>query len=341
MTPFPVTEVQEALASQATEVVRRYSPTSAVRERRDRGLSHSTALWEECRRLGWPAVPFPEAVGGLGLGLVEMAVLLEPHGRCLATTPLFWSSLLGTRALALGGSHPMLASAIRGEATVALAIAVEGDLPAGPLSGEIAVIGAGSDADAFVVASGCELHFVPRTAPGLTIVRRHRIDGPGAASLQLRRVRSEPFARRDQLVPVLEEATIALSAEMLGGATECFERTIEWLKVRHQFGVPIGSFQALQHRAARLLVRLELARATVRSALQAPLHERPGMASICKALSNQAYSSVTAECVQMHGGIGVTDECDIGLFLKRARAASFDLGTEAWHRQRWATLHGY
>jgi alkylation response protein AidB-like acyl-CoA dehydrogenase len=146
------------------------------------------------------------------------------------------------------------------------------------------------------------------------------------------------------LRPVLERAAIGLSAEMLGGATQAFEDTLSYLKTRKQFDVPIGSFQALQHRAARLFIELTLARAAVVGAAAAVDQEPervPRLSALAKARMTDAYMHVTHEAVQMHGGIGVTDEYHLGFYLKRARVSEMTFGDAAWHRRRWAELGGY
>jgi alkylation response protein AidB-like acyl-CoA dehydrogenase len=143
---------------------------------------------------------------------------------------------------------------------------------------------------------------------------------------------------------VLDRAAIGLSAEMLGGLEETFDRTIAYLKTRQQFGVPIGSFQALKHRAAHLFCEIELSKSIVRDALDAVDASRsdlPRVASVAKARTSDTFVAVTNEAVQMHGGVGVTDELDIGLFFKRARVAEMTFGTAAYHRDRFARLHGY
>ena len=148
----------------------------------------------------------------------------------------------------------------------------------------------------------------------------------------------------DVLDPTLDRAAIGLSAEMLGTLAEAFERTITYLKDRKQFGVPIGSFQALKHRAANMFVEVELSRSIVLDALRAIDENRPDvpqLASIAKARLSDAVHLVGNEAVQMFGGIGVTDEEEIGLFLKRARAAELTLGDAAYHRARFAALSGF
>jgi len=146
------------------------------------------------------------------------------------------------------------------------------------------------------------------------------------------------------LDPVLDRATIGLSAELLGTITEAFERTVNYLKARKQFGVPIGSFQGLKHRAAEMFTQVELSRSIVLDALRAIDEKRPDLpvlASVAKARVSDTAFLVGNEAVQMHGGIGVTDEEEIGLFLKRARVAELTFGDGAYHRARFAALSGF
>jgi alkylation response protein AidB-like acyl-CoA dehydrogenase len=194
---------------------------------------------------------------------------------------------------------------------------------------------------------------VPRDAPGLVVERQHRVDTRGAALLRLDGVRvgaDAVLGGEGQggalLERVLDRAAIALSAEMLGGMAACFEMTLEYLRARKQFGVPIGSFQALKHRAARMFVELELVRSIVLAAHRA-LDDGADdqrirrLASAAKARCSDAFVLVGNEGVQMHGGIGMTDEHEVGFFLKRARAAEITFGDAAFHRDRVARLDGY
>ncbi len=196
-----------------------------------------------------------------------------------------------------------------------------------------------------------------QTAGGLAVFRvaaEHaqvrrlvRIDGRNAAQVDLDGVSGTVLLEADataSLEAALDRARITLAAEMLGGATEAFERTIGWLREREQFGVPIGTFQALQHRAARLYVELTMTRSAVRAAARAVDEDPdavPRLASLAKAVASDTFERVTAEAVQMHGGVGVTDEHDIGLYFKRARVAAVTFGDAAFHRRRWARLGGY
>ena len=202
-------------------------------------------------------------------------------------------------------------------------------------------------------AKGITLFLISPDTPGVTIVRQSRIDGRNVALVRLDEVRVEGAAVVGEvdgggalLARILDRATIGLTAEMLGSMHAAFEMTNEYLKTRLQFGVPIGSFQALKHRAAKLYIELELSRSAVMGAHRAldEGHDEgtvARLASLAKARCSDAFVLVGNECVQMHGGIGVTDEHDIGFFFKRARVAEMTFGDAAWHRERTAALDGY
>jgi alkylation response protein AidB-like acyl-CoA dehydrogenase len=200
-------------------------------------------------------------------------------------------------------------------------------------------------------AAGITLFLIPAGTPGLAIERQHRIDERGAAWLTLADVAVAAPARVGAegqgarlLEAVVDGATVGLCAEMLGAMQECFDRTLAYLKAREQFGVPIGSFQALKHRAAELYIQIELARSCVMAAARAVDAEDEGaqrLVSLAKARCSDAAILVANEGVQMHGGIGMTDEHDIGFYLKRARAAAQTFGDADFHRARWARLGGY
>lgn len=232
------------------------------------------------------------------------------------------------------------------------------------LDGEKAHVPAGYGAEAYVVSArtaldadaepGITLFLVPSNADGLHVERQWRMDSRNAARVILDDVRverdhvlGEVNAGAVLLDAVLDRATIGLCAEMLGGMERAFEITLDYIKDREQFGVAVGSFQALQHRAARMFTELEITRAAVRQAARVvDRHPESGdaiarAASLAKARCNDTYLQIAQEGVQMHGGVGMTDEYDIGLYLKRARVAEQTFGDSAWHRDRWATLGGY
>jgi alkylation response protein AidB-like acyl-CoA dehydrogenase len=229
------------------------------------------------------------------------------------------------------------------------------------LSGEKVFVLDGHAADALVVVArtsgdaadraGLTLFLVPASAPGVTATRTSLVDSRGAARVHLDAVAvsegdvlGEIDRGADLLDPVLDRAAAGLASEMLGSLSEAFDRTLAYLGERRQFGVPIGSFQALKHRAARMLCEVELTRSVVMDALRALDDARPDaplLASAAKARAGDTFLLVSAEAVQMHGGVGVTDELDIGLFLKRARTAEATFGGAAYHRDRFARLSGY
>jgi acyl-CoA dehydrogenase len=200
-------------------------------------------------------------------------------------------------------------------------------------------------------AAGITLFLVPRETAGLAVVPQTRLDHRNAGLVRLDGVRVGPEAvvgevdrGGELLARVLDRATAGLCAEMLGAASQVFEDTLRHLKTRVQFGVPIGSFQALKHRAARVFMELELLRSATLAAVRAADAddpELPRLISLAKARASDAFLLASQEAVQMFGGVGMTDEYDVGFYLKRARVAEMTFGDAAWHRERWARLGGY
>jgi len=197
-------------------------------------------------------------------------------------------------------------------------------------------------------AEGITLVLVDSNAPGVTITRTIMADSRNAANVEFESAEGELIGELGQGAAALNKALdigrILLAAEMLGGVQECFERTIEYLKVREQFGVPIGSFQGLKHRAAQMFCEVELSKSVVLEALAAldeDSEEVAELASLAKTRLNDTYNLVSSEGVQMHGGIGMTDEYEIGFFMKRSRVSEHALGNSAFHRDRYGVLQGY
>ena len=376
-----LSEDQELLAKTAADFVSEHSPVSRVRALRDRGDADgfSRPLWKQMAELGWVGIPFPEACGGAGMGLAELAVVLEELGRTLAPEPFLANALLAGQALLRAGSDAQqrawLPALVAGDKLLALAhqerqsrfdlhrIATKASREGSGyrLTGEkIAVLDSGS-ADAFVVAArtagadadrdGISLFLVPAGTRGLAVERQQRVDSRNAAIVRLvdARVGADALIGTEGAgLPVLEAvvdlATAGVCAEMLGSMSEAFARTLTYLKQREQFGVPIGSFQALKHRAANLFIQIELCRSAVMAAaraLDSGDDDAAGLVSLAKARCSDAAIQVANEAVQMHGGIGMTDEHEIGFYLKRARAACQTFGDAAFHRDRWARLSGY
>ncbi len=375
-----LSEDQELLAKTAADFAAQKLPLSRVRALRDSGdpIGFSPELWKEMAELGWVGIPFPEPLGGADMGLAELAVVLEALGRTLAPEPFLSSVLLGGRALLLGGSKAQqehwLPALAAGEKLLSLAhqeprsryarchveTRAEADGEGWRLSGQKIQVPDAGRADALLVSArfsgeagdpeGLGLFLVPAGAAGLRIEAQQRVDSRpvGLVHLEAVPVPAEQRVGGDAVAELLETvvdgATVGLCAEMLGLMSEAFERTLRYLKDRQQFGVPIGSFQALKHRAAEAFIEIELSRSCVMAAaraMDAGEAEAPALVSLAKARCSDAVMHVTAEAIQMHGGIGMTDEHDIGLFYKRARVAELSFGDAAWHRDRWARLAGY
>ena len=356
------------------------SPVSALRKLRDDkdALGFSLPLWRQMAELGWAGFLVPEAYGGSDFGCVGLGQVLEAAGRSLAATPLIATALIGASALALAGSEAQKAAHLpalaKGERLLALALeegahhapyriatAVKRSGAACRIDGEKRFVLDGHVADLLVVAArssgdvddrrGITLLLVPADAKGVSRHRTEMADSRNAAIIRLQGVElgeDAVLGRIDDgaepLDAVLDRARAGLAAEMLGTAAEAFERTLQYLKDRKQFGVPIGSFQALKHRAAAMFAEIELARSAVLAALAA-LDARTAdageLASLAKAKAGDALFLVSNEAIQMHGGIGMTDEHEIGFFLKRARVAQASFGDSAFHRDRYARLRGY
>jgi len=375
------TEEQEILARTAREFVAGRSPLARVRALRDDETGFSRELWAAMAELGWLGIVVPERYGGAGLGWADLAVVMEEAGRGLLPEPLLGSVLLGTTLVLLGGSDAQkqahLPPAVAGTRLLAVAyqdatsrydlarVTTRAERAGGgwKLTGEKIQVLDGHVADFFVVSArtagetddraGVTLFLVPRDAPGVRVERQWRVDHRPSARVRLEAVTvgadavvGEAGQGTALLERVIDRAMIGLAADMLGGMTVTFEMTLDYLKTRKQFGVPIGSFQALKHRAARLFVEIELARSVVLAASHAADEGAPDaqvarLASAAKARCSDAFLLAGYEGVQMHGGIGMTDEHDVGLFLKRARGAELQFGDAAFHRDRIARTDGY
>jgi alkylation response protein AidB-like acyl-CoA dehydrogenase len=330
--------------------------------------------------LGWAGIPFPEEYGGLAFGYKGLGVVTEETGRTLAASPLFATVWVGATAVNAGGSDAqksdLLPKVASGELLLALAVE-EGTRHAPYTIGTKATEAGGSFtikgrktfvldghvADKLIVVArtsgkkkdrdGLTLFLVDRAADGVKVTRTKMVDSRNAANMQFRDVavpRSAVIGQvgkgADVLDRTLDIARIGIAAEMLGSTQECFERTVQYLKDRKQFGVPIGSFQALKHRAADMFCEVELSKSVVLEALTAlddgrSAEEVAKLASLAKAKVGETFTRVSREGIQMHGGIGMTDEFDIGFFIKRSAVAEQIFGDVNFHRDRYATLEGY
>jgi alkylation response protein AidB-like acyl-CoA dehydrogenase len=375
-----LSEEQELLRQTARELIEKRSPVSEFRRLRDTAdaVGFSRELWAEMAELGWAGIPFPELYGGAELGCVELGVVLEECGRRLVPTPILSTLVLGGGAILEAGSETqkkeVLGAVCAGKRILALGLQegprhapyrvetrAERRGSAWRISGRKDFVLDGHVADQLLIVArsaggrderaGLCLFLVDASARGLRRARTQLVDGRNAAKLELEGVEVDASAlvgeaerASDPLDAVLDRASALLAAEMLGSSEEAFRISLDYLKARQQFGVPIGSFQALKHRAARMFVALELSRSAVLDALQAldARHPRaPQKAAIAKAQLGEAAFLIGNEGVQMHGGLGVTDEQDIGLYMKRARAAQFTFGDASYQRDRYARIEGY
>lgn len=367
------------LRDSAAEFLAARAPVSALRALRDRrdALGYDPALWREVAQMGWTGAVFPESEGGLDFGYQGLGSVFEQAGRTLAVMPLLSSVVLGGGLLLAAGDarqRAMIPSIIGGETLLALALEEEGrhgparvratarrDSDGWVLDGEKWMVLDGHVANLLVVVArsagapgepaGLSLFLVDPAAAGVSVQRTIMIDSRNAARVRLENVRvthaallGEAGAGFAPLDAVLDRARICLAAEALGVVGEAFERTNAYLKERVQFDAPIGSFQALQHRMARLYVEIELLRSCVAAALAAVDAGSPEvalLASLAKARASDLCERALNEAVQLHGGIGVTDELDIGLFLKRGRVIQQSFGDAVFHRDRYASLKGF
>jgi alkylation response protein AidB-like acyl-CoA dehydrogenase len=302
-------------------------------------------VWREIGRLGWTGLRVPEAEGGAGLGLREYCALTEECGMGLLPEPLITAALA---AHALAG--PRLARVLAGDTIVlpawqerphALTPGADTHLRAGRVSGHKTFVPMAAGADAFLVATTGGLALVARDAAGVTLACERTQDGGHFGTLTFENAPAEPLP--GDLGEAIEEATLATAAYLLGVTERAFALTLSYLKTRQQFGRPIGSFQALAHRAADLKIAVALTRASIEAAADT-LDTLPAQAirqaavSRAKARASDTALLVTREAIQMHGGIGYTDEYDIGLYLRKAMVLANLFGSAAMHRRRYAEV---
>ncbi|WP_333807068.1 acyl-CoA dehydrogenase family protein [Phenylobacterium sp.] len=373
-------EEQSMLRDAAKSWTQEKSPVTAFRKMRDSGvdIGYDVNAWNEMAEMGWAGVIIPEEYGGSAFGYLSMGLILEELGRTLTASPLIASGVGAASALVLGGSDAQKSEWLPkiADGSVVGALAVDEGPHHAPekvalaatksgagysLSGTKTFVIEGLAANLLVVSArtsckpgdkdGITLFLVPADAKGVSRKRLALADSRGAANITFDKVEVGADAVLgaadkgwDVLEKTLDRVRAALAAEMLGAANQAFETTLDYLKVRVQFGQVIGSFQALQHRAAKMFTDLELARSAVEAALQAidaDSPDVPELVSLSKAKMGDVFHLVSNEMVQMHGGIGMTDAHDAGFYLKRARAAEAAFGSQSYHRDRYARINGY
>jgi alkylation response protein AidB-like acyl-CoA dehydrogenase len=369
-----LTEEQTMLRDAAKTWTQESSPVSAFRKLRDSKVAggFKRETWKEMADMGWAGIVIPEAYGGVGMGYQTLGLVLEETGRTLTASPLISTALCAATALVLGGTEQQkqswLTKIASGDAIGTLAIEEGPHHDPTNVKAEASKLGDGWSlkgvkrfvldgglADFFIVsartAAGITLFVVRANAKGVTRQPLSMADSRGMADVTFDNVEvstDDVLGQIDQgmkvLEPTLDRARAGLAAEMLGGAIQAFESTVDYLKTRTQFGKLIGSFQALQHRAGKMFVDMELARSCVEAALRAiddNAEDVSVLVSLAKARMSETFHLVTNEMVQMHGGIGMTDAHDAGLYIKRARVAETTFGSAGFHRDRYARAMGF
>ena len=372
-----LSEEQSFLKDTAKKFAQEKTPTTHFRQIRDTENPEcfDRNIWTEMVAQGWSGILIPEKYGGSNFGLAGIGVVLEELGRTLTPSPLFATSVVCATLINKAGNESQkkeyLTKIASGDITMAFA------LEEGPrhqpssikleaqknndtfvLNGKKNFVIDGGFANYIIVAAKTSdkedessLFILDKNSKGLNIIPTVMVDHKNSANIEFKNViisaenilGSENSAK-ETIDETLDIARAALSAEMLGGALEAFDITLNYLKEREQFGEKIGSFQALQHRAALMFTELELCKSCVIEALTAfdeGSNDLQRIASLAKSKMGETFFNVSNEGVQMHGGVGVTDEYDIGLYMKRARVAEQTFGNTEYHRNRYAELTGY
>lgn len=375
-----LTEEEQFLKDTAKSFAEERSPITHFRSLRDMSdpMLWDKNIWNEMSKLGWPGIMIPEEFGGSNFGLSGICVVLQECAKTLTPSPLFASGVLGAYAINNYGTKeqkekylPLIAS---GELTTS--VAVDESSHHNPydtvliakknsdeyiLSGKKNFVIDGTSSDLLIVLArtsgkkgdltGLTLFLVDPSNEGIDRIKLEMADSRNYANIIFDNVKissknilGDIEAGGEAIDDVLDIGRIAMSAEMLGNSEAAFETTLDYLKQRKQFGVLIGSFQALQHRAAEMFCEIELTKSSVIAAMRAA-DERSNdvqrLSSLAKTVAGETLHLVSNEAIQMHGGIGVTDEYDIGFFLKRARVAEQIFGSAKFHTERYANLSGF
>ncbi|MEA1082983.1 acyl-CoA dehydrogenase family protein [Sphingomonas sp. CD22] len=373
--PLYLNDEQTMLRDTAKDFIAEHAPVGHLRSLRDGNdpTGFSRDLWKQFAEMGLNGVLIPEAQGGLGLGHVEAGVVLEEIGRNLSPSPFLATAVAAVEALkGSAQAERWFPGIVSGETVAALAIdegakhrdriamTAERSGNGFRLTGAKQFVTHGHIADLLIVAArtagspddaeGVTLFAVPKDAANLTATPERLADSSLAARIAFEGVEVDADAvigevdgGRDPLGRLLRAGRTGAAAELLGVGGGAMDMTVGYLKERKQFGVAIGSFQALQHRAAHLYAEMEVARAAVLKAQQLldSGAEADDAVSIAKAMTGMATTLSVQEGIQMHGGIGMTDEYDIGFYMKRARVLAEMFGDVGFHADRLAKAAGY
>jgi alkylation response protein AidB-like acyl-CoA dehydrogenase len=373
-------EEQQFLKDTAKNFAEERTPVNHFRSLRDNkdDLLWDKDTWKEMVNLGWSGILIPEEYGGSNFGLAGISVILQECGKTLTPSPLFATGVLGAYAISQYGTEEQkkkyLPQIANGEITTAIAIdesshhnplnintsAVSKD-NSHILNGKKVFVVDGASADLLIVvartsgktgdSTGLTLFLVENNQPNINVVKLDMADSRNYANItfsditvQKENILGDIEAGGEAIENILDIGRIAISAEMLGNTEAAFESTINYLKERKQFGVLIGTFQALQHRAAEMFCEIELTKSSIMAAMQGAdnnSNELQRLASLAKTMAGETLHLVSNEAIQMHGGIGVTDEYDLGFYLKRSRVVEQIFGCSKFHTERYANISGF
>jgi alkylation response protein AidB-like acyl-CoA dehydrogenase len=361
---FGLSEEQQQLKDSARAFLSGECPTTVVRKVMASEDGYPRELYAEIAKLGWCGLVVPEEFGGAGLGMLDMAMILEEAGYAAMPGPFLFSSVLAPSALKLGGSKEInakwLAPLAEGKVVGTVAVVeAAGSIEAADIGATATKAGAGwringvkmlvpyaNVADFIVVAANdsgeISLFVVDAKAAGVTTRSLKNLDlTRRVSSVELKDTPAELLGGENLFARLVDVASIAIAADSLGGTERALEMAVEYSKVREQFGKPIGSFQALKHAAAEIVADIEPARALLWYAAYRADGKCSREASMAKARLCDVYSRGTGSAVLMHGGIGFTWEHDMHLWYKRARFNESYFGSPGYHRERVAELGDY
>jgi alkylation response protein AidB-like acyl-CoA dehydrogenase len=375
-----LTEEQEFLRDTAKDFAQERTPVThfrSLRDNKDENLWDKD-IWQEMVNLGWSGILIPEEFGGSDFGIAGISVILQECGKTLTPSPLFSTGVLGAYAISNFGTQEQkekyLPKIVSGKITTALAVDESSHHDPSKtlfkaeqqgsdflLNGKKTFVIDGASADILVILArtsgnsgdlaGLTLFIVESNSDGIKKIKLDMADSRNYANIEFNDVECSSKSILGALESggetverILDIGRIAMSAEMLGNAESAFEITIDYLKQRKQFGVLIGTFQALQHRAAEMFCEIELTKSAVMAAIHGAdenSNELQRLSSLAKTIAGETLNLVSNEAIQMHGGIGVTDEYDLGFFIKRSRVAEQIFGSSTYHTERYANLSGF
>jgi alkylation response protein AidB-like acyl-CoA dehydrogenase len=370
---FGFSDEQDMLRQTARAFLEEHCPTTFVRQMMEDDKGYSPDLWKEMAELGWLGLAFPEAYGGQGFGFVDLTVILEEMGAALLPSPFLSTVVLAGQTILIGGSEAQKKTSLPRIADGSLIATLAMTEPSGrfdadgitavkatpegegfSISGTKLFVPDAHVAEVMVVAArtkeagdksfGVSLFLVDSNSPGISVTLLKTMD---QTRKQCEVVFDQVRVGRDRLIgmldmgwPILQKvlnlATVSLCAEMVGGAQRVLDLSVAYAKERVQFGRPIGSFQAIKHKCAEMMLQVESAKSAAYYAAWAvdeDVPEAPLAVSMAKAYCSDAYRNTAGEGIQVHGGIGFTWEHDMHLYFKRAKYAEFTFGDATYHRE--------